>query len=71
MQDAWKEESNKPAWLHADSALSHDAKAKLLKSAGNWRVDSNDAQPKCGPGGRKLGDLGDQPAPFEGLTESP
>ena len=56
LQEVWEEASNKPAWLHADSAVSHEGKAKLFKTSNLWKVEANEAQPKCKTWGRKLGD---------------
>lgn len=59
MQEAWEEEGTKPAWVHADSATSHDGKVQVFKSEKQWRVEKDDPQPKCAKpsaGGRKLGD---------------
>lgn len=59
LQEAWEDAGSKPAWVHADSSVSHDGKVKLLKGQQRWRVEANDPQPKCKTWGRKLGDSSD------------
>jgi len=59
LQEAWGKDDNKAAWLHADSALSHDDKAKLFKTNSEWRLEKDEPLPKCSAkGGKALGGLG-------------
>ena len=56
MQEVWSKAGIKPAWLHADSELSHSKKVQLFQQESQWRLEKEDPQPMCTKTGRRLAD---------------